>query len=160
LRIEEMLDLTRLAVLSVRKLQPTATVLVEISQPWGEHVTHIDRSIAPLLYATLVKEQGIAFDGLAGRIQMGDTECGPATRDLMQLSAILDTFSSLDRPIHVTAVGAPSTALKPVAPIPATPSTPEERRAELCSDPGYWRQPWSPAQQAEWLTQAIAVAAS
>ncbi len=159
LRIEEMIDLTRLAVLTVRKLQPTATVIIEINQPWGEHVTHLDRSIAPLLYATLVKEQGIAFDGLSLRIQMGDTESGRSTRDLMALSAVLDTFASLEKPIHVTALGAPSAALKP-APAAAPAGKHNGPPPEWCADPGYWRQPWSATQQAEWLTQAVSIAMS
>lgn len=153
LRMEEMIDLTRLAVLTVRKLQPQATVLIEISHPFGEHTTHVDRALAPVLYAGIVKESGIAFDGFAVRLQMGDGEPGRPARDLMQLSAMLDTIASFDKPIHVTAIGAPSGPFKP--PHPST------RHRELYADGGSWRQaPWTPALQAEWLTGALAVAAS
>lgn len=152
LRMEEMIDLTRLAVLTVRKLQPQAQMLVEISHPFGEHTTHIDRALAPVLYAGIVKESGISFDGFAVRLQMGDSEPGRASRDLMQLSAVLDVLASFDKPIHVTAVGAPSGTQRPVH-----PST---KYAELYADPGYWRSPWTPMQQAEWLTAALGVAAA
>ncbi len=152
LRMEEMVDLTRLAVLTVRKLQPQATMLIEISHPFGEHTTHIDRALAPVLYAGIVKESGISFDGFGVRLQMGDGEPGRASRDLMQLSAILDTLASFDKPIHVTAVGAPSGAFRP----PAASA----KYAELYADPGWWRSSWSPTTQAEWLTQAVAVAAA
>lgn len=151
LRMEEMVDLTRLAVLTVKKLQPQATVLIEISHPFGEHTTHIDKALAPVLYAGIVKESGIAFDGFGIRLQMGDGEPGRAARDLMQLSAILDVYASFDKPIHVTAVGAPSGPFKP----PAVST----KHRELFCDPGLWRAPWTPALQAEWLTNALSLAA-
>lgn len=152
LRMEEMVDLTRLAVLTVRKLQPQAAMLIEISHPFGEHTTHIDRALAPVLYAGIVKESGITFDGFAVRLQMGDAEPGHASRDLMQLSAILDVLASYDKPIHVTAVGAPSGPHK----MPG----PSAKFAELYADPGRWHGAWSPVIQAEWLTQALSMAAS
>jgi hypothetical protein len=151
LRMEEMIDLTRLAVLTVKKLHPQATVLIEVSHPFGEHATHVDRALAPVLYAGIVKESGIAFDGFGVRIQMGDGEPGRAARDLMQLSAVLDVYASFDKPIHVTAVGAPSGPFKP------PPITTKHR--ELFCDPGHWRAPWSPSHQAEWLTHALSLAA-
>lgn len=149
LRMEEMVDLTRLAVLTVRKLQPGATVLIDISLPFGEHVTHIDRSVAPILYAGILKESGIHFDGFGVRIQMGDGAPGHAARDLMSISAMIDILSEFDKPIHVTALGAPSAPYK--APEPAA------KHRELYGEPGFWRAPWTPAQQAEWLTQAMTV---
>ncbi len=152
LRMEEMVDLTRLAVLTVRKLQPQATMLIEISHPFGEHTTHIDRALAPVLYAGIVKESGISFDGFAVRLQMGDAEPGHAARDLMQMSAILDVLASYDKPIHVTAVGAPTG--------PCKMPHPSVKYAELYADPGHWRTPFSPASQAEWLTQALSMAAA
>lgn len=156
LRLEEMIDLTRLCVLTVRKLQPSATILVEIDQPFGEAGTHLDRSIAPVLYAGLVKDAGIAIDGFGLRLQVGDGECGRSTRDLMQLSAQLDTYSQFDKPVHITAIGAPSQALKGR---PARPAREIEARAwDLGGDPGHWRRPWGATAQAEWLTQAVTMA--
>src|SRR5690606_4271962 len=45
LRLEEIIDLTRLSVLTVRKLHPSAQITVEINHPFGEHGTHVDRSL-------------------------------------------------------------------------------------------------------------------
>lgn len=160
LRLEEMIDLTRLAVLSVRKLQPNATILVEIDQPFGEHASHIDRSIAPFLYASLVKESGMGIDGFALRLQVGDGDPGRASRDLMSLSAIIDTFAELDRPIHITAIGAPSASARR-APEPApTAVAGATKKPDLSGPPGHWRAPWSPAQQVEWMTRALTIATS
>lgn len=150
LRMEEMVDLTRLAVLTVRKLQPQAQVFVEVSHPFGEHTTHVDRALAPILFAGVVKESGIGFDGFGVRVQTGDCEPGRATRDLMQFSAMLDLLASFDKPVHVTSLGAPSGPARP---------PPAGKHLELFGDPGYWRGPWTPARQAEWLSAAVTIAA-
>lgn len=158
LRIEEMIDLTRLSVLTVRKLHPSAKVIVEITHPYGEHGTHNDRSISPILYAGLVKEAGIQVDGFGLRLQIGDAEPGRSSRDLMELSAILDTFAQFDKPIHVTAVGAPSQQL-PTPPV-VEQRDPGSISAGFNPCPGRWHGPWNTANQAEWMTSALTLAAA
>lgn len=158
LRIEEMVDLTRLAVLTTRKLHPAAKVIVEICHPFGEHGTYQDRSISPVLYAGLVKEAGIQIDGFGIRLQMGDPDPGRSARDLMEFSTVLDLFAQFDKPIHVTAVGAPS---QPI-PARAKPSVREggPGLGEFLPSPGSWHGQWSPAGQAEWMTQILTIAAA
>ena len=142
--IDQMLELTRLAVLLVRKLHPAAKVVVEFAQPFGEHAADDSDSVSPLLYAELLLEAGVSVDAFGLRLQMGDGRPGRSARDLMQLSAVLDMFAGFERPLDVTALGAPSA--------PAS--------ADGASAPGEWRGAWSPDLQAEWLTHALTVAAS
>lgn len=142
LSMDQMVDLTRIAVLATRKLQPSARVVVEISEPWGESGTETSRTLSPLLYARLIIEAGIGVDAIGLRIQMGDTSQGRGTRDLMQLSSLIDTYSLLERPLHITALGAPA------APIAAT--SPDR-------EPGWWCSAWSPEHQGEWAASALRV---
>ena len=72
LKIQEMLDLTRLSVLLVRKLHPTAEVVIEIDQPWGEHVSRNNKSLHPMLFTDMLTEAGLAIDGIGLRLQMGE----------------------------------------------------------------------------------------
>ncbi len=144
--IDEMLEMTRLSVLLIRKLHPSAKVVVEVTQPFGEHVASNGQSISPLLYAELVMESGIDIDALGVRVQVGDTGAGRSTRDLMELSAMLDAYAVFDRPLDVTALGAPSSG--------------PEAGADPDRDPGHWQRPWSADQQAEWLGEALCLCAS
>lgn len=150
---DQIMDLTRLCVLLVRKLQPTAKIQVEVAQPWGEYHALNRRSIPPYLYADAVVQAGLNIDALGLRVQMGHAEPGLATRDMMGLSAMLDRFAGLERPIAISAAGAPSA---PVAPRPYKPRAGAD--AEDPYEPGYWRQPWSEASQAEWMTHLLALA--
>ncbi len=148
LSLERVMDLTRIAVLLVRKLQPSAKVQVEIAQPWGEYFATSRRSIPPTVYAEMLGQAGIAVDALALKLHVGQALPGRSTRDLMSLSAILDRYAELDKPIVVSAIGAPG---RPAEPGPGGAGA---------DDPGFWRTPWSAERQAEWLTQAVAIAAS
>ncbi|MFM9996721.1 MAG: endo-1,4-beta-xylanase [Phycisphaerales bacterium] len=145
LSLERVMDLTRVAVLLVRKLQPSARVQVEITQPWGEYFAGSRRSIPPTVYAEMIGQAGIAVDALALRLHGGQTPPGRSTRDLMALSAILDRYADFDKPIVVSGLGVPSRG--------------SEANGTV-EDPGSWRGGWTPERQAEWLSRAVAIAAS
>lgn len=152
---EQVMDLSRLCVLLIRKLQPTAKVQLEITQPWGEYHAMNRRSIPPLMYAEAVLQAGIPIDAIALRLQMGHAEPGLAARDMMALSALLDKYAALEKPIVITGLGAPS---EPIAPQPYRPRA--GAAAEDAYEPGYWRSPWSQQSQAEWLLYAASICLS
>ena len=157
---EQIIDLTKMCIQLVRKNHPAAKVQLEISQPWGEYHALNRRSIPPYVYAEAVVQSGAAHppsqvDSIGLRMQMGNAEPGVATRDLMAFSAMLDRFATLEKPIAVTALGAPSA---PITPKPYRSRTGAE--AGESYEPGFWRQPWTEAQQADWLTQTLLIAAA
>jgi hypothetical protein len=128
---------------------------VEIAQPWGEYHATNRRSMPPYVYADAVVQAGLNLDALALRVQMGHAEPGLATRDLMAFSAILDKYAALEKPIFVSALGAPSQA---IAPRPYRPRA--GAAAEDAYEPGHWRTAWSDQAQGDWLTQVVAIACS
>jgi hypothetical protein len=152
---EQIIDLTRLSVMLVKKLHPTAKIQLELIQPWGEYHASNKRSIPPYTYAEAVLTAGLPIDAIALRLQMGHAEPGLSTRDMLSLSAMLDRYAALEKPLIVSALGAPS------APIPPTPFAPRSgAEPEDAYEPGHWREPWSDKSQAAWMTQALAIIAS
>jgi hypothetical protein len=150
--LEQMMDLTRICALLVRKLQPSARVQVEIAQPWGEYFARNKRSLPPTMYAEMVTQAGIAVDAFALRIQMGEPAPGRLVRDMAAFSDMLDRYAELEKPLAISAIGAPS---QPLAPAP-----PKRRRDREAApvEAGYWRGGWSPEMQARWATQAVSIA--
>lgn len=146
---DEMMDLTRICVLVVRKLHPQAQVVLEITHPWGEYHTANRRSLPPMLYADMVSQAGITVDGFSLRVKMGQPVQGQSARDLMEFSALLDRYAGVDKPLSLTAVGVPSG-------MPEAAGDPELDSVH----PGTWRGPWTPAHQADWLGAYAAVALS
>lgn len=152
---EQIMDLTRICVLLVKKLHPNAKVQLEVTQPWGEYHTTNKRSIPPYLYAEAALTAGLPIDAIGLRVQMGAAEPGTSTRDMLSFSAMLDKFAALEKPIALTALGAPSAAITPRPFVPRAGAEPEDPY-----EPGYWRQPWSEAVQLQWMTQAMSIALS
>ncbi len=150
--LEQMLDLTRLAALLTKKLHPGAEVVVEIDQPFGEHGTHQRGAVPAMFYAEMVRETGINIDGIALRLQMGQGEMGRSTRDMAQLSDIIDQYAGLGLPLHITAIGAPH------SPVPGRRR--EDEGDESFVDGGFWHRPWNQAVQARWMTEAMSIALS
>ncbi|MCC6321994.1 MAG: endo-1,4-beta-xylanase [Phycisphaerales bacterium] len=149
LSFEQVMDLTRLVVMVVRKLQPGAKVQVQIDQPWGEYFADSTRAVPPLMYAEMVGQAGVNPDLFALRVEMGQPEQGRGTRDLMAFSAMLDRFAALEKPLSIAAISAPS-----------RPADADSMGLDAQMDPGYWRAPWSPQTQVEWMTAFLGVAAS
>ncbi len=142
---EQLMDLTRMSVMLVKKIQPAARALVEIRQPFGEYYGSNQRSIPPLLYADLLIQSAIQFDGFVIKLLMGQAVDGQYTRDVMQISNLLDHFVGFGKPVNLL-LAVPSS---PVMPKPGS-------RRRNAMDPvdamcGYWREPWSEPVQSKWI---------
>lgn len=146
---EQVIDLTRLCVSTVRKLHPGAKVRVEIARPWIDPAISPQsrRSLPPLLYAEALRQAGLSYDALALRVQMGPGVSGGGSgpRDLLALSVMLDRYATFDRPVVVSAVGVPSG------------EGAKGEDAELPAPAHAGPAGWSEQGQARWLAQALTV---
>ncbi|MGE3106802.1 MAG: endo-1,4-beta-xylanase [Phycisphaerales bacterium] len=150
---EQVMDLTRMSVAVVRKLQPGAKVIVEIDLPWGEYYAENPRSIPPMLYAEMISQAGINADLFGLRVEMGFPELGRWTRDLMSVSVLLDRFAVLEKPLCISSCSAPSEAFPELG-------AGVTKGGLSTVPPGYWRTNWVPAAQCKWLTHVLAIATS
>ena len=152
LSFEQMIEMTRLLVAQVKNVLPTARTLVTVTQPFGEYHAKNPTSVAPILYAEMVAQAGINFDGFALELEMGVPKPGMFARDLFQVSCLLDRFATLGRPVFVTAVS-----------VPGRSSPDPSDRSEGRLDPsaaGRWRRNWDPQLQADWMEAVYHVALS
>ena len=134
LSLEQMIDMTRLAVLAIRKLHPNAAILVELAHPFGDRLNHDKPGEPPRLFAEFLVETGVRFDGIALRLVMGDRSPGRSRRDLLTIAHTLDHLAVLEKPVHISRLGVPS------GPRPGDPPV----------DP-----PLTAQSQAEWAQQLI-----
>ncbi|HSV12703.1 MAG TPA: endo-1,4-beta-xylanase [Tepidisphaeraceae bacterium] len=152
LSFEQIIELTRLLVSQVKALLPNTRTLITVTQPFGEYGAKKTPSVPPMLYAEMVAQAGINFEAFGVEIEMGVPAPGRFTRDLFQLSCMLDRFSTLGRPLFVTAVGAPGRN---------GPDADDKSEGRL--DPshgGRWKRPWDPQLQAEWMEAVYHLALS
>jgi hypothetical protein len=143
LSFEQIIELTRLLVSQVKTILPNARTLVTIKEPFGEYHARGATSVPPMLYAEMVAQAGINFDAFGLEIEQGVPTPGGWMRDVFQLSAMLDRFSTIGRPVFITSLGVPDRN---------TPDAADRTEGKL--DPslaGRWHRPWDPQLQADWI---------
>lgn len=137
---DQMIDLTRMVVLHVRQARPGARTMLELVQPFGEYCTKNRDAVSPFHFVDRVMREGIRFDALGVQLLFGRSEGGMHTRDIMQISSMLDRFFLLEVPVFVSALGVPSMTVDDWG--------------------GWWRGKWDPEIQSKWITQVFALAMS
>jgi len=135
---EQILDICRLASLRAKQLCPRATSVIEITHPWGEYYASNARTIHPYLFSDMLAQSGINFDAFAVRLVFGSAKEGHYLRDFFQLSALIDRYAILGKPLHITTC------------VPSQTGEEIEGK-EPKTDAGFWESPWSPEVQSRWF---------
>ncbi|MCA9285220.1 MAG: hypothetical protein KDA22_08410 [Phycisphaerales bacterium] len=136
---EQMVDLVRMAALLVRQMRKGARTMVELVQPFGEFTARRRDALPPLLFLDRLLQEGVQLDCVGVQLCFGNGP-GHATRDLMQISSLLDRFLLFELPVMVTALG-----------VPALPGAPQV---------GCWHGEWSPQVQSDWAARIFPIAMS
>ena len=142
--MDRLMELTRVTASLVKQLCPRAQTLIDLVAPWGEYYARNQKTIPPGLYADMVTQSGVGFDGLGVQMRFGAPTDGLFVRDMFQISDKLDRLGNFGKSLHVTAVQVPS------APVGEGPS----------AGGGVWRDPWDEEVQARWLHEFLKVALS
>jgi hypothetical protein len=152
LTFEQTIELTRLMISQVKSILPGARTLVTVTQPFGEYHSRGGIGVPPMLYAEMVAQAGVSFEAFGLELEMGMPTAGSYTRDMFQVSCMLDRFASIGRPVFLTSVGVPDR-------MTGDPSDRSEGRLEP-SKAGRWHGPWDPARQGKWLETVYKLALS
>lgn len=148
---DQLMELTRMSSALTKQLCPNGTAILEMVYPWGEYYARNQRTIPPLLYADMVIQSAVNFDAFGLQMIFGKPQDGMFVRDMFQISCVLDQFSKLSKPLHVTAVQVPSdTTVKKTNNVEGVSTL----------EAGTWREPWSEQMQAQWLEAFLGIAMS
>src|SRR5438046_4653578 len=144
--------MTCLLVTKVKTIRPKARTLLTVTQPWGEYHARGVTGVPPMLYAEMVAQAGVNFEAFGLEIEQGSPAPGMFTRDMFQISSMLDKFSTIGRPVFLTAVGAPDRN---------TPDPGDRTEGKLDpSQAGRWHKPWDTTLQADWAAPVYKLALS
>lgn len=135
---EQVLEMTRAANMAVKAEGDRALKIVDISNPWGEYYASVPNTISPFVYIDMVVQGGINFDVFGLQLKVGKGLSGMLVRDMMQISALLDLFALIGKPVHITEVEVPSTSSK---------------KTKDSKDAGIWHQHWDESVQANWIKE-------
>jgi len=144
-RFEEILEMTRAANMAVKQGSEKALKIIEISNPWGEYYATVPNSIPPLVYMDMVVQSGINFDAFGLQMRFGRNQSGMHVRDMMQISAILDYFGPIAKPLYMTSVAVPSR---------------NGSGSHHGDAAGIWHAKWDESRQSKWIEQFFKIALS
>lgn len=142
---EQVLEMTRAANMAVKAASERARKIIEISNPWGEYYATNPDTIPPLVYMDMVVQSGINFDAFGLAMQFGKNQPGMHIRDMMQISAVLDYFGPIAKPLYITDVEVPSRNGDGL------------QQGEVA---GIWHKEWDQSRQGQWIEQFYKIALS
>jgi hypothetical protein len=132
---EEVLELTRAANMAVKSIDSRIRKIIEVENPWGEYYASVPGSIPPLIYMDMVVQSGVNFDAFGLRMDLGENGAGTHTRDMMQISAMLDYLAPIAKSFFIGNVAVPA-------------NNPTDSGGNTAG-----QEQWTAAGQAEWLEQ-------
>ena len=139
LDLEQMVELSRRIVVGLRQSRKNVPTLLEIPRPFGHDVARRAGAVTPRALVEALVNEGIHLDCLMLQFVMGENGSGRLTRDLLEISSLLDSYRPLRKSLFV-ALGAPSNSADDKA--------------------GYWRTPWTAKSQAVWASRMFSIAMS
>ena len=111
LSADQLVEVTGIAAAAAVEANPAATIVVNTCLPWGDYVAWRDDDslMTPYEYLLRCVGAGVQFD-IVG-LQMYNAYASPfPCRDLVEMSACLDRYAALGKPIHVTEFVVPTEA--------------------------------------------------
>ena len=142
---EQVLEMTRAANMAVKQASDRSLKIIDIGNPWGEYYTTVPNSIPPLVYMDMVVQSGINFDAFGLQVRFGKNQSGMHVRDMMQVSAILDSFAPIAKPLYVTDVEVPSQ---------------DGAGLQAGKVAGVWHEEWNQSRQGQWIEQFYKISLS
>lgn len=106
---EQKLRLAVLAIDAVRRADARTPVVVTFDRPWGEYLQQDEMDLPPYHFADALVRADLGLSGVGLEINLGYSPGGTLPRDVLELSRLIDRWSSLGVPL-LTFLSAPSAA--------------------------------------------------
>ncbi len=143
----QMIEIIRMGMDAAKDANPEAIRLVNNCILWGEYVaqrrTHQGSTerqdlATPYRFLKMLEEAGIEYEVIGLQLYY-------PSRDMAQISDLLDRFAQFGKPIHITELGVPSEWKHD----PHSWFEGEDNVKRM----GYWHKPWDEETQADWVEQ-------
>ena len=133
---EQQLEMTQLASAAAAQGHPNLQRIINTCCQWAEYVSR--RSQPPPLqsayqYLHTCINLGIPFEIIGMQLYY-------PSQDMFEINRLLERFSQLGKPIHITELGVSS-------------NTTRADNTPFPDPPGLWHAPWDEAVQADWIEQ-------
>ncbi len=107
---EERLTLVAKTIEVARTGDEEAQLFIRVEDPWGSYQSGGQHRLSPIQFVDALVRCGIGLSGVNLEIPVGYSSCAGTGRDLLDLSRLIDQWSMLELPLHVTLAVAGSSA--------------------------------------------------
>jgi GH35 family endo-1,4-beta-xylanase len=136
---ENRLTLVAKTLETARQIDDDIQLFIRVDQPWGDYQARGQHRLSPLQFVDALVRSGVGLSGVDLELAVGYRPQNSASRDLLDLSQLLDHWSVLGIPLHVTLAFPSSGAVDPLA------------TSDLEVNRPQWKADWSDAAQAQWI---------
>jgi len=136
---ENRLTLVARSLEAARQIDEEIQLTLRVDQPWGDYQARGQHRFSPIQFVDALVRSGVGLSGVNLEISIGYQPRGSGSRGLLDFSRLVDVWSSLGIPLHVTLA------------FPSSSGTDSQANSDLEVDSDQWKQPWSEAAQAEWI---------
>lgn len=145
---EEQIRLTAQIIQLAHKIDPDTHLVVDFDRPWAEWMAASTFQLGPLHLADSLARADLGLGGVGLEIAPGYAPFGSHIRDLLDFSKLLDLFSLVNLPVHVSFAFPSSVGPDPKA------------AAGIQVEAVQWPRPPDEALQREWAAAWVSLAAA
>lgn len=143
---EQLVEMTGAAVRAAREANPGITIVISVCSPFAEYASTAEGKWCPGRYLSACIDECINFDAIGIQWYHGS---GPDyCRDLLEISALLDRYGALGKPVHITEIGCPSSS---------RPDPDQLFGDATVQQAGEWHGRWCETLQAEWAHEFYSI---
>lgn len=135
---ENRLSLVARVLEIARQIDDDIQLMVRVDQPWGGYQARGQHRLSPLQFVDALIRSGVGLSAVNLEIGLGYTPRGSQSRDLLEFSRLIDLWSCLGVPLHVT-LAHPSSSAKD-----------EQAKSDFEVD-STQADRWTPEAQADWI---------
>ena len=107
---EQKLRLAVLAIDTVRRTDSRTPIIISFDQPWGEYLQREELDLPPYHFADALVRADLGVSGVGVELNIGYSPGGTLPRDVLELSRLIDRWSTLGVPL-VALLSSPSSAI-------------------------------------------------
>jgi hypothetical protein len=140
---EQRLSLVARSLEVARQVDEEVQLLIRIDQPWGEYQARGQHRLSPVQFVDALIRSGVGLSGVNLEFGVGYRPRGSAPRDLLDFSRLIDQWSQLSIPLHVTLA------------LPSAVGDDTLARSDLEVDSSYSTHMWNEEVQAAWVDRFL-----
>jgi hypothetical protein len=140
---EQRLSLVARTLEVARQVDEEIQLVIRVDQPWGDYQARGQHRLSPIQFVDALIRSGVGLSGVNLEFGVGYRPRGAAQRDLLDFSRLIDHWSLLGVPLHVTLAFPSATGEDALA------------RSDLEVENTNLKDTWTESTQSDWVQQFL-----